>query len=550
LADSRYIFDYLNDVWDLLPEQDIVRFAETWKAYEQIYGYLWMNQFDSDLANTITRLPVYNTLRWLKHTFDSTTQVLRAATFLCNQDLSQGIDLSSRYLIKLSVDGGTPVEVDLRGPNPSVTTLAQIVAHVNQALGVTAAFAAQNNQLLQFTSPTKGPASSLTFYPASAPFQDASAIILGLDPVTDLPKTVPELPYEYQLYDKLVVGIPTLQTRIHDDAVDIVVLTQGVDYTVEFGTGVISFLTPPPEVMWAKDTFLNYETPYNNFGYLMGIYDTNTVDYLKAVKGLWFAFWNGPRPEYIRRSIYLLFGLPTASNAGTVTDVTSTQITVTYADTSTETFAIPSGLTALVTKGQAVEQFEPLVDGIRIYDKVNYPGFIRLQVGRAAVQPFLTQYASRGASPETDETKAMRLLEENTYLPQINVNAFISPNIKLSNVKTFLRSIEPRSRAYLFQVLVGTFSDPLLLNDEGYTNHTTVNWPNGRPALGFDIAFDATSNVDWNVNTAGDLDEWTDAETNPYTYLTLDENVLLMGDKAAVEVYQSAVLIDSFSVEG
>src|ERR1019366_4407117 len=124
--------------------------------------------------------------------------------------------------------------------------------------------------------------------------------------VAALPVILPALPYQYQLADTRVAGIPTLQNKIHDEQVT-TLLAQNTDYAVELGTGVISFAAPPPAHMWAKDTLINYETPYNNFGYLMGLYDQNTPNYLKSVQGLWFAYWQGPRPEFIRRALYLLF---------------------------------------------------------------------------------------------------------------------------------------------------------------------------------------------------------------------------------------------------
>lgn len=558
MADSQYIFDYLNDVWSLLPEQDQICFGETWKAYEQTYGSIWMQQFDSDLGNLIQTLPLYNILRWIEHFFDDTTQVLLAASYTSPQDFSKPIDLSSRYLINMSVDGDTPKEMDLRGLVPGATTLAEIVTRINTLLGQPVASATDANQLLTFTSTTKGPTSQLAFFPTSFPSQDASEIIIGFDPLTDLPKIYPEFPWSYQLADVHVIGIPVLQNMIHDELVT-VLLQQNVDYGVEFGTGIISFAVQPPASMWAKDTLINYETPYNNFGYLMNLYDKNTPGYLKAVQGLWFAFWNGPRPEYIRRSLYLLFGLPTASKPGTVTTVTANTITLTYTDTTTESFAIPTNLDAVVVVGQSVQQFQPLVDGIEVYDKVNYPGFLRKEVGRPGVQPFLTQFATTGTAPNTDETMALTLLEQNTYLPQINVNSFISPNINISNVNTFLRNIQPRSRTYLFQILVGVFKDQLGLMDEGLTGQVDLTpkpngqgprWPNGIPAMGLTIVFDTTPNVDWNNNTMGNIDTWTDAEDNSYTWLQLDDEVAWFGDFGTVDVYQSAVLIDSFSIEG
>jgi hypothetical protein len=548
-ADSKYIFDYLNDVWDLLPDQDQDRFGALWKAYEQTYGSVWMQQFDSDLGNTIQNLPLYNILRWIQHPFDSTTQVLLSASYTSPIDFSGTTDLADRYLIKLSVDGGTPVELDLRGLTPGATTLAEVVARINSLLGQKIVSPTNSNQLLKFTSTTSGPGSSLTFYPTSNPARDASAIVLGLDPVANLPATYPKFPYAYQLADTRVVGIPVLQDAIQD-ALITTLIAQNTDYTVQFGTGIISFAVQPPAAMWAKDTLINYETPYNNFGYLMGIYDSNTPNYLKIVKGLWFAFWNGPSPENIKRSLYLLFGLPTASLPGTVTSVSPTTIVLTYTDASTETFSIPVGLTALVSQGQTLTQFQPLITGINVYDKVNYPGFLRKELGRPAVQPFLTQFATRGSGPDTDETKALTILEENTYLPQINVYAFISPSINLANVFTFLKEIQPKSRSFLYQILVGLFQDQLPLYDEGLTTVPTDQYPNGLPSLGLTISFDTTPNVDWNGNTMGDLDTWTEAEDNPYTELILDDDVILFGDFGTVNVYQSAVLIDSFSIEG
>ena len=195
-------------------------------------------------------------------------------------------------------------------------------------------------------------------------------------------------------------------------------------------------------------------------------------------------------------------------------------------------------------------RFQPLVSGIRVYDKINYPGFLTREGGRAAVAPFLTENASTGEGPDTDETKAMRLLEENTYLPQIDVNSFTNPNIKLSNIQTFLRNIQPKSRQYLFQVLVGTFRDRLLISDEGYTGNTTPEWPNGMPALGLSINFDATANVDWNNNIDTEQSNREDAETNAYTHLTLDSHVFTQGDRVSIDVYQGISLIDSFDLEG
>jgi hypothetical protein len=548
VSNSEYIFNYLDDVWGLLPEADRLRFAETWKAYEQTYGDVYMQMFERKMAVNIDYLPLYNIRRWQSFVFDDTTAINQAAVYRSGQDLSLGINLENRYLIALRVDDGPARELDLRGVDASKTKLSEIVQRINSIFGDTIAFAVQSNQLLELRSPTTGDASSIEFLPTSDSSKDASEIILGFDPVQDLPRAFPRFPYDFALADKTITAIPQLQDAVTPENIS-VNLQAGVDYDIEFNSGVISFAKEPPALMWAPDTFVNNETPYNNYGCLLDIYDNNTASYLKAVKGLWYAFWTGPRPENIKRSLYLLFGLPTASANGAVTGLNETSITLTYDDQSTETFAIPDDLTSIVGFGQRVTRFEPLVSGIRVFDKVNYPGFVNKEVGRYGVQPFLTEKASRGNSPETDETKALRLLEANAYLPQIDVATFISPDIKLSNVRTFLSTLQPRSRSYLFQVLVGVFREKLTLLDDGPTGNTRPGYPNGQPAMGLHTSFNVTPNVDYNPNTEVSQDQLNQAELDDYTYLRLDEG-WSTGDRVAVEVRSEGSLIDMFVLEG
>lgn len=529
---SDDIFNYINDIYSLLPEQDIIRFGELWTAYEQTLGDFWTKLLQSQLNSVIGTLQNYNIQRWLQHEFDATTQVNLAATYTTNQDLSQGINLSLRYLIRFSVDGGPQIEVNLTGAIPASTTGVEIRNAINVAAGFTFATLIVNNALLQFLSSTRGPTSSITFYPASIPSADASAIILGLDPAS-LPQTFPDFPYAYQLVDTNIVSIPTLQDKIRAESVT-VTFTENVDYAIQFGSGIIMFNSPPTPFMWAQNTLYNFETPYNNFGYLMDYYAPNTADYLKTVKGLWFAYWTGPSPENIKRSLYLLFGLPTASKNGTVTTLTPTSITLTYTDSTTETFSIPLNLFSIVALGQSVETFQPLTTGIVVLDKVNSPGFLAREVGRAGIQQFLTQFATRGVAPTTDESKALLTVEQNTYLPQIDVNAFVSATINLGNIRTFLTNLQPKSRTYLFQILVGVFSDLLDMEE----------------VIAQLISFDVSSNVDYNPNTYAQQSDLTDAETNPETGIVLDDGGFTMTDYLDIQVYHGITLVDTLHVEG
>ena len=61
--------------------------------------------------------------------------------------------------------------------------------------------------------------------------------------------------------------------------------------------------------MWARRSLFDQENPWNNFGFLMNIYQKNSVRYVNVLQGLWFAFWTGPRPSNVKISLYLLFDL-------------------------------------------------------------------------------------------------------------------------------------------------------------------------------------------------------------------------------------------------
>jgi hypothetical protein len=225
----------------------------------------------------------------------------------------------------------------------------------------------------------------------------------------------------------------------------------------------------------------------------------------------------------------LVFGLPTAQEICTVTAVSTTVITTASPDGIIRDFDIPVGLLAIVTVGQVLQKFQPLVDGIDVFDKINNPGFIDSEIGRAGIQRFLTDNASRGTG-DTDETKALTMLEEHTFLPQISVDAFISPDIDLGSVKTFLDSIKPLSKAYLFQVIVGTFRDNMPIVER----------------LDMDIGIDITPNFDNNQTTFLPLVDLQTYETTNNDALDLDSEGVSFGEAVEIDVYHGPTLVDSF----
>lgn len=525
---SQQYFNFLGSVWDLIPEADKQRVGELWFAYEQVVASSYQKFAEARLSIAVKNIVQYNTERWLPYTFDETNFIPKPAIFTSTQDLSLGVNLNGQYLIRISVDNGPEYEIDLRGADPNSTKIEEIVSRINFVVGFELARAVTNNSLLQLVSTTLGPNSKIKVMVPSDPLKDATEYVLGLLQ-SQLPVEVPEYPWVYKLpYDR-VREIPSLRNAIRDDNLTSE-LFFNQDFTIELKFGLIRFKTQAPSILWAKRTLFDNETPWNNFGFLMDIYQPNRPSYKSVVQGLWFAFWMGPKPETLKRSLYLLFGLPTAQEISTVTKVTTTEIVTTSIDGIIRTFEVPIGLTPVVSVGDVVEKFQPLVDGIFVYDKVNNPGFITTEIGRSGIQRFLTDSASRGVG-DTDETKALTMLEEHTFLPQISVDAFISPDIDLASVKTFLENIKPLSKAYLFQVIVGNFKDPMVMGE----------------STSFDIKLDVTPNMDYNQTTFIDQATLLAYESSPNNALDLDSEGISFGDSAEIDVYHGVTLVDSFS---
>ncbi|RIK44200.1 MAG: hypothetical protein DCC55_03150 [Chloroflexi bacterium] len=98
-----------------------------------------------------------------------------AAQLRGTQDLSGGVDLSNERYLRLQIDNTTVAEIDCAGPAPGHTTLDQIVAAINNALGDTVA--SHDGRFLELTSPTTGAASMVSLQQAAA--QDARVRLFG-----------------------------------------------------------------------------------------------------------------------------------------------------------------------------------------------------------------------------------------------------------------------------------------------------------------------------------------------------------------------------------
>lgn len=98
------------------------------------------------------------------------------------QDLTGGVDLSVRYLLRLSIDGGAAVDIDCRAEaaDQSAVSASEIVAAINNATGES--IASEHDHHLVLTSPSTGQSSRLLVEVIESP--DARSKIFGDAPIS------------------------------------------------------------------------------------------------------------------------------------------------------------------------------------------------------------------------------------------------------------------------------------------------------------------------------------------------------------------------------
>lgn len=209
---------------------------------------------------------------------------------------------------------------------------------------------------------------------------------------------------------ELVQDVPGLQENIAETD-DSKQLRRNVDYFIEpfRGANSLRFVSGnagdpgdvwegeiPPDRLWAEVTYLdNRPTIEANFGIPAGFtldqlaeLDSD-LDYLSAVRGLWYSLINGPTMFNLRVGTQILLGLPYAEESGTIeeirTDFSPTQGRILMRDSANtaviRSYSFPSSLPleinpttkATYVVGDTVEQFAPLVQGAEVIDYVKDP---------------------------------------------------------------------------------------------------------------------------------------------------------------------------------
>lgn len=207
--------------------------------------------------------------------------------------------------------------------------------------------------------------------------------------------------------DTALISIPALQESPKDPPV---VLRENLDYIVEDGAVVFvnTLFTPEnpaPEQLWAEcSIYSNNEVIEGNFGKLVDLgrddltAKKTRAPYLSAVRGLMFAYTNGPTVSNVRLGLQILLGLPFAEERGVILDIQDNfsfatdgsrvgRILVEDVDEYNRRSGIrrvyyyPMAVgvetnpatSSLYKENDIVEQFAPLSKGVDVYDYIKNP---------------------------------------------------------------------------------------------------------------------------------------------------------------------------------
>jgi len=208
--------------------------------------------------------------------------------------------------------------------------------------------------------------------------------------------------------DEDLISAPALQEQIKDPPV---ILRENLDYFVtddgdlQFVGNLFTLTDPAPPTFWAECVYFdNDQIIEDNFGRLveLGKDDLTNLEtrlpYLSAVKGLFYAFTNGPSVANIRLALQILLGLPFMEERGTILEIDESfsvdsegnplgRILVEDNDeqdglTGIRRFYFYSPEVGLETNpstgepyavGETLEQFTPLTKGVLVEDYLKTP---------------------------------------------------------------------------------------------------------------------------------------------------------------------------------
>jgi hypothetical protein len=295
----------------------------------------------------------------------------------------------------------------------------------------------------------------------------------------------------YVPISSLILDVPTVSAKIviETQADEEAVLRRNVDYFLEpvragkalrFVSGLgggpdVWEAQDPPDRVWAEFTYLdNAPTIEQNFGIPVNFTLDKLaeleadLDYLSAIRGLWYAYFNGPTLWNLRIGSQILLGLPFAEEAGVIeeirTDFSPTLGRILIRDTANSvlvrSYTYPKILDLETNPATGVDyvvddtvtQFAPLVEGAVVTDYIKDPKWFEGLV-------------NQGYLREVDKYfRFLISIDSATF----NLSAFLA-------VRDFILQIKPTYTYPLIAVLSGSDRDDEITVSDTITQEVKLN---------------------------------------------------------------------------
>lgn len=275
-----------------------------------------------------------------------------------------------------------------------------------------------------------------------------------------------EVDYRYKEYrwrhavDARIVSAPLLQDGIDKPTL---VSTQGVNHEFRDGYLYCDYCgTDGFDDIWAPNLWTNEGVIASNFGAPIDFSRENSANYLYGTRGLWNVYWHGPAIANVEGGAKIVLDVPVAPADTTVSEIVEN-------DDGSHTIRlaigvdleVPAELNPIVIAGQAVVAYQPLADGVEVYDYVKdpewwrrVPGFHRMwSYFGVSSEPWTGRFDDRGLlddggyfddagnNIEVDQ-KLFDLIKYFTFLVIVN-SKLISNSQDAYNITHFVDSIKP-----------------------------------------------------------------------------------------------------------
>ena len=244
-----------------------------------------------------------------------------------------------------------------------------------------------------------------------------------------------DFPQVYSI-DSTVVAVPELRKEIN--VVPTTTLRDGVDYVLNSKSRLrLSTIQHQPgreTSWWAPKTLHDEQLIYRNFGTLTARLDDerSSVEYLRRIQGLWFAFFSGPSIFNVRSGAQILMNAPFAFSDTRVRSIDGNTIRL----SNGQVMSKPSATPWSVSVGESVIRFQPLTQGVKIVDKVTDPLFMN--------DSFVTSLLEEQFdNPNTPIPLARVAANEHFFLAEVDGFSLGKSGTSLRLIREFLDAIKP-----------------------------------------------------------------------------------------------------------